>query len=130
MYIVDTSIKHPISGQSTTMVIGCMYIKFDMVDTAFSHGKSTYWLLISSGIIKGKRKYFAWNLKCRDCVFTRWGRLLLLTITRIITNSPSSMRSTHRVDQFAFWHASVNHCERTITFEILKIKERLQYTQR
>ena len=28
---VDTSIKHPISGQSTTVVRGCMYIMFDMV---------------------------------------------------------------------------------------------------
>ncbi len=35
--IVDTSIKHPISGQSTTVVKGCMYIMFDMVDIVFSY---------------------------------------------------------------------------------------------
>ncbi len=34
----DTSIKHPLSAQSTTVVKGCMYIMFDMVDTAFSYG--------------------------------------------------------------------------------------------
>ncbi len=36
-HIVDTSIKHAISGQSTTVVKGCMYIMFDMVDTVFSY---------------------------------------------------------------------------------------------
>ncbi len=36
--MVDTSIKHPISGQSSTVVKGCVYILFDMVDTAFSCG--------------------------------------------------------------------------------------------
>ena len=36
--ILDAFIKHPISGQSTTMVKGCMdIIMFDMVDTAFSY---------------------------------------------------------------------------------------------
>ncbi len=34
--IVDTSIKHPISDQSTTVVKCCMYIMFNVVDTAFS----------------------------------------------------------------------------------------------
>ncbi len=34
-------------------------------------------LLISSGIFQGKRKHFAWNLKCRYCVFTWWGRDIL-----------------------------------------------------
>ena len=33
--ILDTSIKHQISGKSTTVVKGCMYIMFKMVDTAF-----------------------------------------------------------------------------------------------
>ncbi len=32
-----TSIKCPISGQSTSMVKGCMEHMFDMVDTAFSY---------------------------------------------------------------------------------------------
>ncbi len=35
--IVDTSIKRQISDQSTTVVKGCMYIMFDMADTAFSY---------------------------------------------------------------------------------------------
>ena len=34
--IVDTAIKHQISGQSTSIPKGCMYIMFDIVDTAFS----------------------------------------------------------------------------------------------
>ncbi len=38
--IVDTSIKHQISGQSTTVVKGCMYIMFDMVDTVFRYGRA------------------------------------------------------------------------------------------
>ncbi len=35
--IIDTSIKHQISGQSTPMVKRCMDIMVDMVDTAFSY---------------------------------------------------------------------------------------------
>ena len=35
--IIDTSIKRPISGQSTLLVKGCMDIMFDMVDTACSY---------------------------------------------------------------------------------------------
>ncbi len=35
--IIDASIKHPISGQSTPMVNCCMDIMFDMVDSAFSY---------------------------------------------------------------------------------------------
>ena len=36
--IVDTSIKQQISGQSSTMVKGCMnIIMFDMLDTAFEY---------------------------------------------------------------------------------------------
>ena len=36
--IVDISIKHPISGLSTTVVEkGCMYIMFDMGDAVFSY---------------------------------------------------------------------------------------------
>ncbi len=38
--MVDTSIKHQISGQSTTVVKGCMYIMFAMVDTPFSYGRA------------------------------------------------------------------------------------------
>ncbi len=38
--IADTSIKHLISCQSTTMVNGFMYIMVDMVDTAFSYGRA------------------------------------------------------------------------------------------
>ncbi len=34
---IDTSIKLPISGHSTSMVKGCMDIMFDMVDTVFSY---------------------------------------------------------------------------------------------
>ncbi len=37
--IVDTSIKRQISGQSTTVVKGCMYIMFNVVDTVFSNGR-------------------------------------------------------------------------------------------
>ncbi len=37
---IDTSIKHQISGQSTSMLKGYMYIMFDMVDTAFSYGRA------------------------------------------------------------------------------------------
>ncbi len=33
-------IKHPISGQSTNVVKGFMFIKFDIVDTAFSIGRA------------------------------------------------------------------------------------------
>ena len=36
---VDTSIEHSNSGQSTTAVKGCMYVVFDMEDTAFSYGR-------------------------------------------------------------------------------------------
>ncbi len=35
--IVDTSIKRQIHGWSITVKQGCMYIMFDMVDTAFSY---------------------------------------------------------------------------------------------
>ncbi len=35
--IINTSIKHAISGQSIPMMKGRMDIMFDMVDTAFSH---------------------------------------------------------------------------------------------
>ncbi len=35
--IVDTSIEHWNSGQSITVVKGCMYIMFNVVDTAFSY---------------------------------------------------------------------------------------------
>ena len=40
--IVDTSIKHPISGQSNTNYYGKrLYVQmFDMVDTAFSYGRA------------------------------------------------------------------------------------------
>ena len=34
--IVDISIKHPISGESTPILKGCMYM-FDMVDIPFSY---------------------------------------------------------------------------------------------
>ncbi len=37
--IVDTSIKRQISSQSTNGVKGCMYIMFNVVDTAFSYGR-------------------------------------------------------------------------------------------
>ncbi len=32
--------KHQTSGQSITVVKGCMYLMFDMVDTAFSYGRA------------------------------------------------------------------------------------------
>ena len=35
--IIDTSIKSPISGQSTPMLKGCIDHIFDMVDTAFTY---------------------------------------------------------------------------------------------
>ncbi len=35
---VDTSNEHPISGQSTAVVKGCMYM-FDIVDTTFNYGR-------------------------------------------------------------------------------------------
>ncbi len=37
--MIDTSIKYPISGQSTPMLkaVCSMHIMFDMVDTAFSY---------------------------------------------------------------------------------------------
>ncbi len=38
--IVDTSIKRQTPGQSTTVVKGCMYIMFDMVDTVFPYGRA------------------------------------------------------------------------------------------
>ncbi len=38
--IVDTSIKCQISDKSTTVVKGCMYICFNVVDTAFSYGRT------------------------------------------------------------------------------------------
>ena len=37
---VDTSIKHPISGQFTAVVKGCIYICLNMVDTAFRNGRA------------------------------------------------------------------------------------------
>ncbi len=46
-YMMDTSIKHPISGQYIYMVKGCMDIMFDIVDTAFKL-KGIGRLLISS----------------------------------------------------------------------------------
>ena len=36
---LDTSIKHEISSQSTSMLKGCMYM-FDIVDTSFSNGRA------------------------------------------------------------------------------------------
>ena len=35
-----TSIKHPISGESTTVAKGCMYIMFDIVDTVFNYERA------------------------------------------------------------------------------------------
>ena len=35
--LIDTSIKHPISGQSAHMVKDCMDRMFDMVDNTFSY---------------------------------------------------------------------------------------------
>ncbi len=35
--IIDTAIKHSLSGQATPVVEGCMNIMFDMVDTAFTY---------------------------------------------------------------------------------------------
>ncbi len=70
--IVDTSIKHQISGQSTSMLKGCMYI-FDIVDTALtSYWKSIDRLLFFSGIFQSERKYYVCNRKCRYYVFTSW----------------------------------------------------------
>ncbi len=53
--VVDTSIKHPVSGQSTTMVKDCMYIMF-IADTAFSYGRASIDLLISSEIFQARKK--------------------------------------------------------------------------
>ena len=38
--IVDTSIKHLISGLSTIGVQGCMYNMFVIADTVFSYGRA------------------------------------------------------------------------------------------
>ena len=38
--MIHTSIKHPVSGQSTSMVKECMNIMFDRVDTAFSYWRA------------------------------------------------------------------------------------------
>ncbi len=35
----NTSSKHQISGQSTSILKGCMYIMFYIVDTPFSYGR-------------------------------------------------------------------------------------------
>ena len=53
--LIDTSIKNPISGWSTTVVKGCMHIMFDMVHTAFCLKRINH-LLISSGIFQCQRK--------------------------------------------------------------------------
>ncbi len=37
---IDTPSTRQISGQSTTVVKGCMHIMFDIVDTAFSFGRA------------------------------------------------------------------------------------------
>ena len=54
--VVDTSIKRQISGQSTTVVKGCMYITFDTVDTSFRYWRT---LIVCNffhwGIFQGKR---------------------------------------------------------------------------
>ena len=63
--IIDTSIKYPISGQSISMVKGCMDICFDMVDTVFSYWRA----LISVNFFQSKRKKFVCNLKCTYCIF-------------------------------------------------------------
>ena len=68
--VIDTSIKHQMSGQSTLMVKGCMDIMFDIHLQLL---KSIDHLLIS-GIFQGKRKQFVCNLKCTHLVFTSWGR--------------------------------------------------------
>ncbi len=61
--IIDTSIKRLISDQSTPMVKSCMYIMFDVVDTAFS-----YWRVLvicqflqESSKVKESRLYVIWN---------------------------------------------------------------------
>ena len=37
---IDTSIKHQIDGQFTSMLKDCMYIMIDMVDTPFNYGRA------------------------------------------------------------------------------------------
>ncbi len=39
-HIVETSIKHQISGQSILMVKGCWYIMSGIVDTPFIYGRA------------------------------------------------------------------------------------------
>ncbi len=43
--IIDTSIKHPISGQSTPMLKSCMDIMLGIIDAAFSYWKAFIHLL-------------------------------------------------------------------------------------
>ena len=38
--LADTSIKHHISGLSTFILKGCIYIMFDVLDTPFSYGRA------------------------------------------------------------------------------------------
>ncbi len=55
---VDTSIKRYISGQFSTLLKGCMYIMFDMVDTTFSYGRALIICLFLQDFFKvnSKRK--------------------------------------------------------------------------
>ena len=60
---MDTSIKRPISGQSTLMVKGCTDIRFDVLDTIFSYWRAFVickFLQESSNVKEGSL-YVIWN---------------------------------------------------------------------
>ncbi len=73
-YIVYTSIWCLIFHWSTSIVKRCMYIMFQIVDTAFSSWQRIDHLLITSGIFQDKRKCSVCDLKCRYYVFSFVGR--------------------------------------------------------
>ena len=55
----------------------CMYIMFNIVDTSFSYGRL---LIVCSSLqefSKTKESDSACYLKCRYCVFTLWGSIML-----------------------------------------------------
>ncbi len=46
-----------------------------------------YWNKVLNEWMKGKTKQFTWNLKCRYCVFTWWGRTKLSYIQQRAVNT-------------------------------------------
>ena len=62
------------SGQSTSMLKGCMYIYVLCSRYSLYLWKSIDRLLISSGISQGKRKYSVCHLKCTFCCISFVGQ--------------------------------------------------------